>query len=146
MTQRKDGSGKQVLALRTQVGIEGADAPVYERYFGGGMRSFRGFQFRGVGPNVDGFELGGTFLWLNTIEYQIPILANDNLSFVLFSDSGTVESRPSIHNYRVSAGFGFRIAIPALGPVPIAIDFGFPINRATGDREQVFSISVGMFR
>jgi outer membrane protein assembly complex protein YaeT len=146
VTQRKDGSGKQVLALRTQVGIEGADAPVYERYFGGGMRSFRGFQFRGVGPNVDGFELGGTFLWLNTIEYQIPILANDNLSFVLFSDSGTVESRPSIHNYRVSAGFGFRIAIPALGPVPIAIDFGFPINRATGDREQVFSISVGMFR
>ncbi len=144
--QRKDGSGKQVLALRTQVGLEGSNAPVYERFFAGGMRSIRGYQFRGVGPSVDGFEVGGTFLWLNTIEYSIPILASDNLHFVTFIDSGTDESRFGIHNYRVSAGFGFRITIPAMGPVPIALDFGFPLNHVTGDHEQVFNIWFGMYR
>jgi outer membrane protein assembly complex protein YaeT len=144
LVQRKDGSGRQVLALRTQVGIEGDNAPVYERFFAGGMRSIRGFQFRGVGPNQDGFMLGGTFLFLNSIEYQIPILANDSLAFVTFIDSGTAESRVSITNYRVSAGFGFRITIPALGPVPIALDFAFPIAQASTDRQQVFNIFVGM--
>jgi outer membrane protein assembly complex protein YaeT len=144
--QRKDGSGKQVLALRTQFGWEGANAPVYEEFFAGGMRSIRGFQFRGVGPNVNGFMVGGQFMWLNSIEYQIPILASDNLNFVTFIDSGTVEQKIGIQDYRVSAGFGFRITIPALGPVPIALDFGFPINRTGTDREQVFNIWFGMYR
>jgi outer membrane protein assembly complex protein YaeT len=144
--QRKDGSGKQVLILRSQVGIEGSNAPVYEKFFGGGMQSIRGFQFRGVGPNENGFMLGGTFMWLNSVEYQIPILANDFLHFVTFVDSGTVESRVGIQDYRVSAGFGFRITIPALGPVPIALDFGFPINKISSDNTQVFNIWFGMSR
>jgi outer membrane protein assembly factor BamA len=144
--QRKDGSGKQVFSIRSQVGIEGTNAPVYERFFAGGMRSIRGFQFRGVGPNENGFMMGGSFLFLNSIEYQIPILANDSLAFVTFVDSGTVERRIGITDYRVSAGFGFRITIPALGPVPIALDFGFPIVKGERDRDQLFSFWLGFFR
>jgi outer membrane protein assembly complex protein YaeT len=144
--QRKDGSGQQVLALRSQVGLEGINAPVYERFFGGGMQSIRGFQFRGVGPNVDGFMVGGTFMWLNSVEYTVPILANDALHFAVFADSGTVEARPGILDYRVSAGFGFRITVPALGPVPIALDFGFPISRLSTDNTQIFNIWLGMTR
>jgi hypothetical protein len=51
-------------------------------------------------------------------------------------DHGTVQSNVSLHDYRyrVSAGFGIRMTVPMLGPVPIAIDFGFPIVRAQGDR------------
>ncbi len=146
LAERKDGSGRQVLVLRSQLGIEGANAPVYERFFGGGMQSIRGFEFRGVGPNEGGYMVGGTFMWLNSIEYQIPILANDNLHFVTFVDSGTVESKVGIQDYRVSAGFGFRITIPALGPVPIALDFGFPIVRTQTDITQVFNIWFGMSR
>jgi hypothetical protein len=33
-----------------------------------------------------------------------------------------------------------------LGPVPIALDFGFPIVSAPGDRQQVFSFWVGFFK
>jgi outer membrane protein insertion porin family len=146
ITERKDGSGRSVLALRSQLGIEGSNAPVYERFFAGGMQSIRGFMFRGVGPNVDGFMTGGSFMWLNSIEYMIPLLANDNLHFVTFIDSGTVESKIGIQDYRVSAGFGFRITIPALGPVPIALDFGFPINKTASDQTQVFNVWFGMTR
>lgn len=143
--QRADGSGRQVLAARSQVAIAGANTPVYERFYAGGFRSLRGFEFRGVGPNIRGFEVGGDFLFLNSLEYQIPILANDQLYFVAFVDSGTVEPSVEIKDYRVTAGAGLRIVVPMLGPVPIALDFGFPIVKKAGDREQIFSFYVGFF-
>src|SRR5262249_9388550 len=105
----------------------------------------RGFEFRGVGPSINGFEIGGDFEFLNSLEYQVPILANDQLYAVFFVDSGTVESHVDLRNYRVAAGAGLRIVVPMLGPVPIALDFGFPIVKAEGDKDQVFSFWVGFF-
>ncbi len=144
--ERPDGSGKQVLGLRTQVSYAGPDTPVYERFFAGGFQSLRGFAFRGVGPYINGFNVGGDFMWLNSVEYQIPVRANDQLYFVTFVDSGTVERTVNIHDYRVAAGVGARIIVPALGPVPIALDFGFPIVRGPNDQTQLFSFWVGLFR
>jgi outer membrane protein assembly complex protein YaeT len=143
--QRADGSGRHVLAARSQLSITSSDTPVFERFYAGGFRSMRGFEFRGVGPAINGFELGGDFMWLNSLEYQIPILANDQLYAVAFIDSGTVEPTVQIKDYRVSAGFGLRVVVPMLGPVPIALDFGFPIVKGPEDREQVFSFWVGFF-
>ncbi len=143
--QRPDGSGRHVLALRSQLGIEGSNAPVYERFFAGGYRSLRGFEFRGVGPFIDGANVGGKFMWLNSLEYQVPLTASDALYAVGFIDSGTVEQSVEIRDYRVTAGFGLRITVPMLGPVPIALDFGFPIVKGPEDRKQVFSFSVGYF-
>lgn len=143
--QRPDGSGRHVVAARSQVSIAGADTPVFERFFAGGFRSMRGFEFRGVGPDVDGFKVGGDFMFLNSLEYQVPILANDQLYAVAFADSGTVESKVDLHNYRVTAGFGLRVVVPMMGPVPIALDFGFPIVKAPTDNTQVFSFWVGFF-
>ncbi len=144
--KRADGSGAQVLAARSQLSWAGSDAPVFERFFAGGFRSLRGFHFRGVGPVQNGFEVGGTFMLLNSLEYQVPLKASDNLLAVAFLDSGTVESNFEIKNYRVTAGLGLRIVVPAMGPVPIALDFGFPIVKGPGDQQQVFSFWVGLFR
>lgn len=143
--QREDGSGKHVLALRSQVSVLGGNAPVYERLYAGGFRSLRGFTFRGVGPIENTLFTGGTFSLLNTIEYQIPLDPRDRFHFVTFVDHGTVESNVSIKDYRVAAGFGFRVAVPALGPLPIAFDFAFPINKAPWDNTQIFSFYVGLF-
>ncbi|MSR31444.1 MAG: hypothetical protein EXR99_08065 [Gemmataceae bacterium] len=145
--QRADGSGRHVLAMRSQFSWAGEDTPVYERYFAGGFRSMRGFQFRGVSPNVNGFMTGGDFMFLNGLEYQIPLKANDQIFMVGFLDSGTVDtSIDKISSYRVSAGAGLRFVVPMLGPVPIALDFGFPIVKADTDREQLFSFWMGFFR
>ena len=46
----------------------------------------------------------------------------------------------------MSAGFGLRIVVPMLGPVPIALDFGFPIVKGPDDNTQVFSFWLGFFR
>jgi outer membrane protein assembly complex protein YaeT len=143
--QRADGSGRHVLALHSELSWAGSNTPVYERFYAGGFASMRGFEFRGVGPFINGFNIGGDFQWLNSVEYQIPILANDHLYSVFFVDSGTVESTTEIRDYRVAAGFGLRIQVPMLGPVPIALDFGFPIVKGPEDKTQVFSFWVGFF-
>jgi outer membrane protein insertion porin family len=145
--QRADGSGKQVLALHGQAGWASSNTPVYERYFGGGFRSIRGFEFRGVGPFINGYNVGGDFLLLASAEYQIPVRAADNVFVVGFVDSGTVSPRvDDWETYRVSAGFGVRFVVPMLGPVPIALDFGFPIVKGKYDREQVFNFFMGFTR
>jgi outer membrane protein insertion porin family len=143
--ERADNSGRHVLALHSQVGWTASNTPVFERFYAGGFRSMRGFEFRGVGPNINGFEVGGDFLFLNSLEYQVPILANDNLYAVFFCDTGTVESQVEIRDYRVAVGAGLRVVVPMMGPLPIALDVGFPIVRAPSDHEQVFSFWVGFF-
>jgi hypothetical protein len=74
------------------------------------------------------------FLWLNSLEYQVPVVASDRIYLVGFVDSGTVERNVELTNYRVTAGAGLRIQIPMLGPVPVALDFGFPIVKGPEDR------------
>jgi outer membrane protein assembly complex protein YaeT len=143
--QRKDGSGKHVLAARSQVAVAGGNAPVFERFYAGGFRSLRGFTFRGVGPYENQLNVGGTFAFLNTLEYQLPVLANDKLYLVGFVDHGTVEQDVAIRDYRVSVGAGLRIVVPALGPLPIALDFAYPISKSQFDNKQVFSFYVGWF-
>jgi outer membrane protein assembly complex protein YaeT len=146
-TERADGSGRQVLVFHSFMGIAGDNTPVYERFFAGGFRSIRGFAFRGVGPDINGFMTGGDFMLLNSLEYQIPVKANDQIYLVTFIDSGTVEPEAfELKEYRISAGVGVRFTVPMLGPVPIALDLGFPINHASGDREQVFSFFIGFTR
>ncbi len=140
---RRDGSGKHVLSVRSQVQFAGEDTPVYERLYGGGYQSLRGFEFRGVGPFENGLNVGGRFALFNTIEYQIPVLANDKFFLVAFCDSGTVECNVDINDYRVTAGIGLRIVTPLTGPVPIALDFGFPIVKNPNDRKQIFAFYVG---
>ena len=89
--QRADGSGRHVVALHSNVSYAGDSTPVFERYYAGGFRSIRGFAFRGVGPTIDNFKVGGDFQLLNSVEYQVPVQAGDNIylvGFVVFFDGG----------------------------------------------------------
>jgi len=144
--ERPDGFGKQVFSLTGQLGFTGDGTPVFERYFAGGYSSFRGFYFRGVSPVQNGYRVGGDFMALGSAEYMIPVTASDNLRVVLFSDFGTVEPDVSLDAFRLSVGFGFRVTIPAMGPAPLAFDFGFPIMKEAYDRERMFSFYVGFTR
>lgn len=152
--QRPDRSGRHVLSLGARAGYTGDNTPIYEHFFAGGFSSLRGFEFRGATPHVyspnvgaDIF-LGGKFLMLASAEYMFPITADDMIRGVVFCDTGTVE--PTIsdwsNNYRVAPGFGLRIAVPAMGPAPIALDFAFPVSWEPGDRFEVFSFFVGFGR
>jgi outer membrane protein insertion porin family len=144
--QRPDGSGRHVLSVRGLAGVAGDDTPLFERFYAGGFRTMRGFDFRGVGPEKMGFKVGGKFELLGSVEYQIPILASDNVYAVVFSDFGTVEEDVEIKDFRVSVGGGLRLIVPMFGPVPIALDWGYPVVKKDTDERQIFSFWVGFFR
>ncbi|MCS7161612.1 MAG: BamA/TamA family outer membrane protein [Gemmatales bacterium] len=144
--ERPDGSGRHVLAARGIVGWAGDDTPLYDRFYAGGFRTLRGFRFRGVGPRINGLNVGGTFEALGSVEYQIPLLANDMIYAVAFTDFGTVDSEVSFDKFRVSTGVGLRINVPMLGPAPIALDWGFPIVREPGDLRRVFFFGIAFNR
>ena len=127
---------------------EGTDrAPLFERYFLGG-RTFRGFDFRTISPKgvrqSDGVlpneAAGGTFSFFTGLEMEKPVF-RDIISVAAFIDTGTVDDELSFSDYRVSAGLGIRIYMPALTPIPFAFDVGFPIIKHYGDQERVFSFS-----
>ena len=65
----------------------------------------------------------------------------DAVTGVVFVDSGTVVDDPGFDEYRVSVGAGLRIYIRQFGPVPIALDFAFPLAKQDLDETQVFSFS-----
>ena len=102
--------------------------PVHERCYAGGLRIMRGFQLPEVVPGAQACQIGGDSM-LHTLEYQVPGFGNDRLYRVTFVDSGTVGCNAEVQEQRVSAGAGIRIVVPMLGPVPIAVDFGFPIEK-----------------
>ncbi len=142
--QRPDGSGRQVLALHGVAGFSNSNMPVYERWFLGGARNIRGFSFRGAGPDVAGYKVGGSFNFVGNVEYQVPLESSDKLMAVAFCDFGTVESDISIRDFRLSIGAGLRINVPQLSPAPIALDFGFPILMKDTDQRQVFQFTVAV--
>jgi outer membrane protein insertion porin family len=147
--QRPDGGGRQILTVGGTLGWTGDNTPIFERFFAGGFQSFRGFAFRGVSPvaaSNDNVYIGGQFMAVGTVEYQVPLLANSMVSLVTFSDFGTVEDGVTLGGFRCSVGAGFRIALPMLGPVPLAFDFGVPVVRQQTDITQVFSFYVGLNR
>lgn len=148
IAQRPDGSGRHVLAMQLRAGFTGSQTPVFENFFAGGHSTIRGFDFRGASPVENSVRVGGEFLVLGSVEYRFPLTADDMLGAVTFVDFGTVEEDIAIRddNFRVAPGVGLRIAIPAMGPAPIALDFAFPIASAPFDDEEIFSFFVGFGR
>jgi len=146
--QRPDGSGRHTLGLAGTFGVTGSDTPIYDNFYAGGFATIRGFFFRGASPKVGDVIVGGHLQALTSVEYLFPLTASDNVFGAFFVDAGTVERNMSIDwsNVRVSPGFELRLNVPALGPVPLALGFAVPVQRAPTDRIRNFHFFVGVSR
>ncbi len=134
-----------VLELRLDAGYLYEDAPFFERFYAGGFGSVRGFRYRGISPRQgpDDDPVGGAFSLTGSATIGFP-LYGQSVRGVVFSDFGTVESDLEFGTIRTSVGFGFRFSFEGLGGIPIALDFGFPLNERPEDDEQLFSFSLGI--
>jgi len=136
---------KHVWSNRFTAGNIFGSAPIFERFYGGGIGSIRGFEYRGVSPRsaLDTDDaIGGDVLLLGSTEYEFP-LAGQNLRGAIFIDTGTVEEDWNVTTYRASAGVGLRWVVPLFGPVPMMFDFAVPLVKDDDDDTEVFSFSVG---
>ena len=146
---RLDGGGKHIVSLHGQANWTDSGTPLFERYYAGGYQSFRGFSFRGVSPRAGGIRVGGDVMLLASAEYSMPVTADENIRVVGFVDTGTVEDTEdslSASRVRLTVGAGLRLTIPAMGPAPLAFDFGIPVLSEDFDDERIFSFYVGISR
>ncbi|MFH5804097.1 BamA/TamA family outer membrane protein [Alienimonas sp. DA493] len=147
LNERPDGTGQHVLSLNGSVGVAGDDMPIFENYYLGGFQTLRGFDFRGVSPLQNGVRVGGRFSTFGSLQYRFPILVNDALQGVVFTDFGTVNDDVSLDDFRASVGAGVRVSLPqAFGPAPLAFDFAVPVAGPDFDDEQLFSFNIGVTR
>lgn len=144
---------KTVLSFKTKASFipqDTSDVPVYERFYLGGQ-NFRGFDFRGVSPRgirndtgtLGSDPVGGNFMFFWGAEYKVPVY-EDLLALAFFLDTGTVNQQLSLANYRASVGFGFRIFVEGLSPVPLSFDFGFPIKKEKDDDLRLFTFGIDL--
>jgi outer membrane protein insertion porin family len=129
---------------------ESDSVPYTERFFLGGYKTLRGFDFRGVGPNQGETTMGGEALLNASLEYRMPLYSTtragtfdkvEMFRLILFVDAGVIAPDGDDLDFgelRASAGFGLGLTYP----IPVVFNFGFPFEQGSGDREQVFSFSL----
>ncbi|MDD5262881.1 MAG: outer membrane protein assembly factor BamA [Methylacidiphilales bacterium] len=101
--------------------------PLFDRYFIGGSRSVRGFDFRSIGPrDSNGEPIGGNTMAYGNVELTYPIMSRVRGAVFVdggFDNPGVFDY--SVNNLNVGTGFGLRLNLP-IGP--LRLDIGFPIK------------------
>ncbi|MBN2069621.1 MAG: outer membrane protein assembly factor BamA [Opitutales bacterium] len=102
--------------------------PINSRFFLGGPKTLRGFEYREVGPRdrETGDMIGGHSFAFGSVEYTFGI--SEQMRFAIFYDWGFVNSgefdwNPS--SYNDNWGIGIRLMV--MGN-PLSLDFGIPIT------------------
>ena len=136
-----------MMAFRAET-IDGIsdDVPIYNRLFLGGPKSIRGIEYRHVSPYArkEGSRhydpWGGQTLVCANFEYTVPIVKM--LRLAAFSDVGSVSADEwdLSDDFAWTVGLGARLDIPMF---PIRLDFGFPIEKPSHAKEEIFSFTVG---
>lgn len=101
--------------------------PTSLRFFSGGDKSLRGYEYGIVGPTEEGEVTGGKHLTEASVEYEIPVA--EKWSVALFADIGDAFNDDP--DYKTGVGFGVHWLSP-IGPV--RIDLGHGIDDPPGNK------------
>jgi outer membrane protein insertion porin family len=138
--------GDIVFSARGRVGYADGwgdkDLPLLERFFVGTQNvTIRGYRLEDVGPqDINGDPIGGNSLVLLSGQLRFPV--TEGLSLVGFIDAGNLYDKNEFDptRLRVGVGAGIRFVTP-LGP--LALDWGFKINREPGERPSEIHFNIG---
>jgi len=117
---------------------------ITEKFFVGGLRTIRGFEYGYAGPrDQNGDAIGAkNELILNT-ELIFPIYKEIGLKGVVFFDAGKgFDSWGDIGEIRTAAGFGIRWLSP-MGP--LRLEWGFNLNKKGDEKQSVMEFTVGQY-
>lgn len=118
---------KTRLLARANLGTTAKDAlselPASVRFFSGGDRSVRGYEFQSLGPtDLDGNVIGGSHQV--DLSLELDRLIRDDWAIAVFVDSGTAFEESDL-DFSTGVGLGVRWYSP-LGP--IRLDFAHPLD------------------
>ncbi|OTG67849.1 hypothetical protein B9T25_07665 [Acinetobacter sp. ANC 4470] len=95
--------------------------PYNLRYFAGGDQSVRGFDYKSLAAEQDGFRIGGQALAVGSLEYNYQF--KDGWRAAIFSDVGNAYDRDFSTPTAYSVGLGLRWA-SSIGPIRIDVASG----------------------
>lgn len=149
--------GKDSLVLATQLkighisSINGKTIPYKELFHMGGQGTVRGHVFGGIGPAwTTGDPLGAKNSALFNAELIFPLLEDYSMKGHFFYDTGAGWNTPTNgikdiakvqrngFDLRHSVGFGINL----VRPFPAKIDWGFKLDRKSGESSQEFHITM----
>lgn len=139
-------AGPLIFSPRQRIGIGEANGderfPLYRRFFPGGINSNRGYDARRIGPKDElGQVFGGSSELQLNFDLIFPIVESVGLRGLVFFDAGNAfDDEESIGKLRKAVGWGFRWRSPI---APIRIEFGYPLDKETGDSSFVTNFSFG---
>jgi translocation and assembly module TamA len=89
------------------------DLPPSIRFFAGGDRSVRGYDYQSLGPkNLEGQVIGGKHLVVGSLEYEHKIPYLDKWSLATFYDVGNAFNNFAEPRLKHGAGLGLRWLSP----------------------------------
>ena len=124
--------------------------PLWENYFGGGVKTVRGYQSYSLGPrDTNDDPLGGNLRLGANAEIFFPApfkAAEKSVRLGVFLDAGMVydtvrgDSGFNMDDFRYSAGMSLFWLSP-LGPLGMSL--GVPLNEKSGDDTELFQFTLG---
>ena len=141
--------GDLVLNLRGKFGIVegygGRDVPLGEKFFVGGLRTMRGFEYGMAGPVDENHEpIGALKMAVFNAELIYPLSKALGLKVAVFYDVGKgFDDWEDITPLRHAVGAGIRWYSP-FGP--IRIDWGYNLDRRKdrGEKSNVWDFAIGV--
>lgn len=142
------------LDLRGGVAVpygDSDDVPYSERFYLGGQRLGRGFDYRGIGPNDEGFPLGGETFAYFSAEYRHPLIKTiqpgtfreiEVIRGGFFFDTGVLDPESGhldLDEIRMSTGVFVGLTIP----LAFTLSYGVPIRDGEGDDEERIQFNIG---
>lgn len=136
-----------VFNLRGKVGMieeyGGGRIPLGERFYVGGLRTLRGFEYGMAGPvDENGEPLGALKMFVLNFEFLYPLSKELGLRAAVFYDVGKgFDHWGDITPLRHAVGAGIRWYSPV---GPIRIDWGYNLDRRRGEKASVWDFAVGI--
>ncbi len=136
-----------VFSMRGRLGYlqetGGKEAPVYERFYLGGINSLRGLRLVGPKDPLTDDEIGGLTMLNFNAEFIFPLIKNAGMKGLFFFDTGNAwENGYHISDMRKTAGAGIRWYSP-IGP--LRLEWGHVLDRKGGEPASRWEFSIGMF-
>ena len=139
--------GDLVFNFRSKLGIieryGGGRIPLGEKFFVGGLRTIRGFEYGMAGPVDENQEpLGALKMVVFNFEFLYPLSKELGLKAAFFYDVGKgFDHWNDAFPLRHAVGAGIRWYSPV---GPIRIDWGYNLDRKKGEKASVWDFAIGI--
>jgi outer membrane protein insertion porin family len=135
------GKARLLLGLIEPYG-ENDDVPIWERFYVGGIRTIRGFDYGEAGPEDEtGEVIGSEKQTVGSLEILFPVKMDMGVRGLVFFDVGKgFDDADDFLPLRTSAGIGLRWLTP-MGPM--RMDYGWNLNPKDNEVSGKFHFFVG---